>query len=374
MDKEEIKYCYGCGLPLQSSNPNGKGFLPQEVLENSKENKLCQRCFKIQNYNLDTCDEKFNLDEFKKIISHAHEKKSLIVYIIDLFSLETSFLNEIIDLLKSNNILIVANKRDLLPKSIDENKILNYIKKSADNLRLNYKDVIIVSAKKNYNIDKLISTIMSFRNCGDVYFIGSASCGKSSIINALLKNYSNETSHFITTSPYPGTTMDVIEIPIDDKSYIYDTPGLSVESSMLSIMEPKIVNLITPKKEIKPITFQLNNKQGLIIGGLSYLIFEEGKRTNFTIYIYSMVNIIRTKSINTVSSFNSLIKNKGIIPVSHKINSSTDLEEHVFKCPTKGKCDLNIFGYCWISFEGEGQIIKISAPKNIKVTLKQAII
>ncbi|MCF0117946.1 MAG: UvrD-helicase domain-containing protein, partial [Bacilli bacterium] len=97
MDKEEIKYCYGCGLPLQSSNPNGKGFLPQEVLENSKENKLCQRCFKIQNYNLDTCDEKFNLDEFKKIISHAHEKKSLIVYIIDLFSLETSFLNEIID-------------------------------------------------------------------------------------------------------------------------------------------------------------------------------------------------------------------------------------------------------------------------------------
>ena len=35
----------------------------------------------------------------------------------------------------------------------------------------------------------------------------------------------------ITTSHFPGTTLDMIDIPLDDDSYMFDTPGIIQSSS-----------------------------------------------------------------------------------------------------------------------------------------------
>ena len=112
------------------------------------------------------------------------------------------------------DVILVANKRDILPRSVDDEKLKAYVLKRAEDVNINVVDIGVTSASKNYNIDSFMHALMSLRNNGNVYFVGSASAGKSSLINTLLKNYSNETSNFITTSPYPGTTINVIEIPI----------------------------------------------------------------------------------------------------------------------------------------------------------------
>ena len=49
---------------------------------------------------------------------------------------------------------------------------------------------------------------------------------KESLINALLKAYSDVQDNLITTSEFPGTTLDLIEIPLDENSSIYDSPGI----------------------------------------------------------------------------------------------------------------------------------------------------
>ncbi len=73
----------------------------------------------------------------------------------------------------------------------------------------------------------------------------------------------------ITTSHFPGTTLDLVEIPFDDGKAIYDTPGVINDHQIAHYLDEKDLKGITPKKEFKPKVFQLNPEQTLFIGGLS---------------------------------------------------------------------------------------------------------
>ena len=42
--------CYGCGNPLQATDETQAGYVPSKILA-TKDNILCQRCFKLQHYN-----------------------------------------------------------------------------------------------------------------------------------------------------------------------------------------------------------------------------------------------------------------------------------------------------------------------------------
>ena len=68
--------------------------------------------------------------------------------------------------------------------------------------------------------------IDQYRKGRDVYVVGVTNVGKSSLINSLLKAYSDVQDNLITTSEFPGTTLDLIEIPLDENSSIYDSPGI----------------------------------------------------------------------------------------------------------------------------------------------------
>ena len=50
---EDKLYCYGCGQILQCEDETKMGYVPEKILE-TKENILCQRCFKLQHYNTNT--------------------------------------------------------------------------------------------------------------------------------------------------------------------------------------------------------------------------------------------------------------------------------------------------------------------------------
>ena len=73
-------------------------------------------------------------------------------------------------------------------------------------------DVIITSGKKNLNLDTIYDAIDTYRKGRDVYVVGMTNVGKSTFINALLKHYAGVTDNLITTSEFPGTTLDLIEI------------------------------------------------------------------------------------------------------------------------------------------------------------------
>ena len=87
-------------------------------------------------------------------------------------------------------------------------------------------------------------------------------------------------SEVITTSHFPGTTLDLVEIPIDDGKAIYDTPGVINDHQIAHYLDEKDLKAITPKKELKPKVFQLNPEQTLFIGGLARFDFISGKRSS----------------------------------------------------------------------------------------------
>ena len=143
----EDKYCIGCGIKLQDENMTAEGYTT------SIENDICSRCFKMKNYGDYQVVTKSN-DEYINILKSVNDTKDLVVYIIDLLNIsrDINLIREYFD----NKVLLVLNKRDILPKSIKDEKIKEYFAK----LGLDYEDVIIVSPKKNYNIDELLLKII----------------------------------------------------------------------------------------------------------------------------------------------------------------------------------------------------------------------
>lgn len=365
--------CYGCGNVLQCEDENKQGYVPTKILE-SRDNILCQRCFKLQHYNTNSEVELAN-DEFVAILKNVGKHDALIVYVLDLFAFESSIIPALPEYINNKQVLILANKRDLIPSSIKDTKLINWIRKRLKQLGItNIIDILISSGETNYHIDEILDKFDELRKKKDVYIIGNSNVGKSTFINSLLKCYSNNTQNLITTSCFPGTTLNVINIPLDAKSYIYDTPGIITKNSMYYAIEPKLLKYILPKKEVKATTFQLKNNQTLLLGGLATFSFKEGADTNFTGYFSNYINIIRCKYEKKNTTFNNLLKNNNIHPTSKNITSHNDLKTVTLNITQKGKIDVVICGYGWFSFEANNQVIELEVPSCCNILIREAMI
>jgi len=369
---KRIRRCYGCGIILQSLDEKLPGYVPEIQLE-KHEVVLCQRCFKLQHYGVEDPLKEPTVDaDFLHILSEAKKEKALIVYVFDLFSFESSFVKTINNEIKGMAVLVVANKRDLLPREISDKKLSDYVLNRAKDAGLIVSDIVITSPIKNYNMDELKEKIEKYRKGKNVYVIGAASSGKSSIVNGFLKNYSNKTTNLITTSPYPGTTLRVINIPLDDSTVLYDTPGISVDNSLIFKVEKEVLKIITPKIEVKPRTFQLNAGQSLIIGGIARFDFVKGPRTGFSLYLANPVAVTRSKIERADHTLESLIKVKTVKPVSKIVQSIKDLEAFEVIIKDDKRVDVGITGLGWMTFKSHGQVLRVLAPKGVRIYTEPA--
>ena len=91
-------------------------------------------------------------------------------------------------------------------------------------------------------IKEVIDKIEHYRKGRDVYVVGVTNVGKSTLINAIIQEITGD-QNVITTSRFPGTTLDKIEIPLDDGSYIYRYTGdypPPPDGSLLDGQKPQI--------------------------------------------------------------------------------------------------------------------------------------
>ena len=275
------KTCLGCGVLLQDENILNIGFTA------NLSNDLCMRCFKLKNYG-EYESIANSLVHYDNILSFVSRTRDLVLYVVDILNINEDLLY--IRKYVKNDIILVLNKRDLLPLSVKDEKILEYIK----NLNLGFLDTIIVSSEKNYNMDNLYSKIKKHRKSKNVYVVGFTNAGKSSLISRLIKNYGDGTNN-LTISPLPSTTLNKIDIRINENLNIVDTPGIIDNTNIINFVDKKMYKRLNPKKEIKPKTFQLFKNQSLIIGDLVRIDYLEGDVNSFTFYI---PNDIKIKRIN----------------------------------------------------------------------------
>ena len=260
--------CIGCGSILQDTDKNKDGY----VLDIN--DKLCQRCFRIRYYNEYKNTIRDNNDYLKILDSINND--DLVVYVTSLLDIRLDYIDSF------KNVIVVLTKRDILPKSVKDEKLIKYIKS-----RYNPLEVIVVSSVKNYNIDYLFDILRQYKK-KNIYVVGTTNGGKSTLINKLIKNYSDN-DVVITSSMYPSTTLDKIEINILGLNII-DTPGLINKGSIFNYIDNNLLKKITIKKEIKPKTYQLNGKGSVLIEDLIRLDYDT-KSTSMTIYVNNLVNI-----------------------------------------------------------------------------------
>ena len=274
------KKCLGCGVDLQDENISLEGYTTSMI------NDLCQRCFRLKNYGEYQVVSKSN-QEYEDILREVGKTKDLVLYVVDMLNVDED-LEKIREFIP-NKLILVLNKRDVIPKSVKDGKIIQYFKDKYDF----FCDVVVISSEKNYNIDLLLKTVKYYQTSKNVYVVGNTNAGKSTLINKLIKNYSDNVQE-LTISPLPSTTLNTITIEINDYLTLIDTPGLVECSSLINYVDHILLKKLNPKKEIKPRTYQIRRGQSLIINDLVRIDYVEGERNSFTLY---MSNDLKVKKV-----------------------------------------------------------------------------
>ena len=305
-----IKKCIGCGIPLQTQYKHIEGY----VEDINKE--ICERCFRLKyygEYKEVTLDNK----DYQNILDNI-PGDYLVVYLTSVLNLNLEYIE------KFNNVIIVLTKKDLLPKSVKDYKLINYVSKMTSN----YKDIEVISTIKNYNLDNLMSKIKKYSNNKEVYFVGMTNSGKSTLINKIIKNYTDSNIE-VTTSIYPSTTLNKIELNINN-------------------LPQKEIKKITPKKEIKPRSYQLRGNNSLIIDNKLRVDFLGDN--NITIYIANNINIVKAHLTNNT------LKNN----IKHEFN----IEENK---------DIVIEDFCFIKLTKRSKV-NIYTKYNVKIYIRDNLI
>lgn len=361
--------CIGCGVKIQTEDPATIGYAPLSALE--KEAIICQRCYRLKHYN-EVQDVDLTDDDFLKILNELGKSDSLIVKIVDIFDFNGSWLPGLHRFVGKNKILLVGNKVDLLPKSVKHNKLINWMKQEAKELGLKPEDVFLVSAAKGKNISEVAEAIDVYRKGKDVYVVGCTNVGKSTFINRILKEVTGE-GDVITTSHFPGTTLDIIEIPLSDGKSLVDTPGIINHHQMAHYVDKRDLKIITPKKEIKPTVFQLNEGQTLFIGGLARFDYKTGGRRSFVCHFSNELNLHRTKLENADELYKNHAGEMLTPPRMEQMDTFPELVKHEFTIK-EGKTDIVFSGLGWITVNEPGAKVAAYVPKGVHALLRKSLI
>ena len=314
--------CIGCGAILQDISPKEIGYT------RNLNNKLCERCFNIKHYNkyLKVTDK-----DYRQMILDIDSKGDLILLVTDFLNLYS-----LSDLHLKSPIILILSKADLIPRSIKKEKLLD---------KIDFPCIkVMVSSKNNYNFDLLYSLILKYKKSNNVYVIGYTNVGKSTLINKFLKNYGMSMSE-LTVSNLPSTTLGVVENKVDEEITLIDTPGLLDNGSLVLKADENLLKKITPKKEIRPISFQIKKWTSLLIEDFLRLDLDD---TNIVCFMSNNLDIRR------------VYKNKECLWKKHEID--------VIK-----NSDLVIKGLGFITFKKDVHIV-LWLKDDISYLIRKTII
>ena len=363
--------CIGCGAPIQTKYKDRLGYTPQSALEKGMETGelYCQRCFRLRHYN-EITDVQLTDDDFLRLLHEVGDSNALVVNVVDIFDFNGSVIPGLPRFVTGNDVLLVGNKKDILPKSVKTSKVTQWLMERAHEEGLRPVDVVLTSAQNKQAIKELIEKIEQYRKGRDVYVVGVTNVGKSTLINAIIQEITGD-KEVITTSRFPGTTLDKIEIPLADGSHIYDTPGIIHRHQMAHYLSAKNLKYISPKKEIKPKTYQLNPEQTLFLGGLGRFDFVSGNKQGFTAYFDNELQLHRTKLAGAGEFYEKHVGSLLTPPSKKEVSDFPQLVKHELKI--EAKTDVVFSGLGWIRVTGPAKIAAW-APDGVAVVTRKAII
>ena len=298
------KKCLGCGSVLQTDFANKEGFVKSNVYDKSD---YCERCFKIIHYGeYSVLDKKIDTDGIIRNINS--DKIASVAFLIDALNINDN-IKKYINKFKNNKYILIT-KKDILPKSLKEKKLIKYIKENI----YDTENIMCVSAFKNYNVDEFLKKLDT-DNIRRIYIVGFTNSGKSTLINHILTSL--QQSPIITTSSIPNTTASFITMQINNKLTIVDTPGFIDNDAIYNFVDYNKVIKYYPKKEIKVKTFQVRSGYSIVINDILRIENTFSKSNSFSFYMSDKLRYEKVKSKND--------KLKILQSIEYEINEPSDI-------------------------------------------------
>ena len=371
---KRVLRCYHCGAILQCEKPNEKGYIIPESLNRATPIQIiyCDKCFEtMKAFNNSELDQ--NVDkEVLKILEDAFATDAYIIWVVDLFSFNGMLNSEIANRVKKLNVSVIGTKRDLFPSNVKDESLIAYLDERFSEYGIKAKTIRLVDIANKMDAKALIDAMNNARKGHDVYMIGNLTSGKTSLINKAMKGFENKTSRQIRTIKYPGTHVDVLEIPLSRSSFFYELPGLSQDTSIVNKLERDVVKQIVPKKDIKVTNRNMVPGDALMVGSLAAFEMIKGKATAFKFYA---AEAVETKKVSIKKLDDAIKENnmrRSVRPVSERLISFHDYDMFEFAMENDKKWhDISIEGLGWLSFVSQGQIIRVRLPKG--VALKESL-
>ena len=282
-----MKKCKGCGIELQSTNKEGLGYVFD------LEQDYCQRCFRLSHYG-DIENLRSNYVSNDNVLRmYSKYANAIFVVIIDVLDALCLKDDDLLEIYKNYNTILVINKSDILPENMNDYKIDKIFSSILFDLNKKYRNIkgAIISNKFENRFNENLFTLLNELNTKTVVFAGRANAGKSTLINKLI----NENS--LTTSMYPGTTLEEVIINYKDYTFI-DTPGLVDNNNYATYLNAEKYKLSKIDKTIKAKIFQLNEPQSYFYDGLLRVDIIPHNNASVAFYINNNNKIHRTKYEN----------------------------------------------------------------------------
>ncbi len=368
------KVCIGCGIELQGIDKNKNGFLPTEIIEkedNKHKDLYCQRCFKIKNYG-EYIPVTLTREDYRKEVYRTLPEADVVVAIFDAIDFEGSFDDEILDILREHESIVVLNKVDLIPDGKHPSEVADWVKYRLGEEGVAPLDIAIVSSKKSYGISGIYKKLNHFYPKGvKAIVLGVTNVGKSSIINRIIgKNVATE-------SKFPGTTLKSSKKKITNGEItLIDTPGLIPEGRFSDLVCESCNQDIIPSMEISRKTYKEGKNRVIFIGGMVKLtvINDDSLRPIFSVYASKNVSYHDT-NLEKAQELETSNRRDIFYPPCEKCIDDFNKEEIVEEIITIEQGEELVFkGLAWLSVKRGPLMLKVRYPKKGELIIRKAFI
>jgi ribosome biogenesis GTPase YqeH len=377
--------CTGCGARLQSDVPELPGFIPESA--RNKVPPICKRCFRIRHYG-EFSRITVSSDVYAKQVSQILKRPGLVIYVLDVFDLSGSMINDLHTYIGHSPVMIAVNKVDLLPSHVRVEKLTAWVRRSVKETGVNPSQILFVSGQAKKGIDELLTAVRESRQ-RRIYVVGMANVGKSTLLNQILHQLT--TQQPFTASRVPGTTLGLVEAHVDidgGKLAFIDTPGLIHGERVIDHLCAHDLKAAIPQTRLRPRIYQLNPGQSLWIGNFARLDFAGGQRQSVIVYVSNELVVHRTK-LENADDFGRLHPDDILgVPCPECRTRFGGLEPHLLfseqsagpsahseslQVPSSG-CDITLAGLGWLTLSGVDFQGTLWVSDSVKVNLRPRLI
>ncbi len=349
-----MKKCKSCGLSLQEEDETKLGYVV------SMDQEYCQRCFRLKHYSQLSLDIK-NEIKLEEVLAMVTKQSGLVLWLVDLWDLVGSMKLPINRYLNNREIVLVATKSDLLPRTLSSEKIKLFLKQQLKENGSVVKEICIIGNQGRQGKNELKEIIKKLATNKNVILLGNANSGKSTLLAAL-------TQQEVLVSHFPGTTPILQAYSSEGYTY-YDTPGLANYGSCLQHIDATEIKQLLPQKNDKRPIYQIREAQSFALGGLVRIDLEKVKKATLVFYCANTLSIHRGK----VEKADELwLRHYGrlLAPVIGDMGAMRSY--HYNK--TADKIDICINGLGFVAVNGEVESINVKLNENIDLAIRKGMI